>query len=262
MKRLLAVMALMLLPALAQAQNYGASGNSLMNGTVGANGTLTDTNNQQAPYGSTSQTVACPAKNYIHSAYFFHDHAALGGMSMSPGPMATSGDLVLAFVTSFFNAPIAPAGWTVIGSVQNGAHDFTTAYYRVLQTGDPSSWVWTNLGYPKGEMRLYRGYTGVDASVSIPAVGATNNPSTILNAPVMPVTAHPCEEVVFYASQQGAVGSVSTTGGLIELGIDNTGWNSITGAAQIPAAGAIPSSGLGVFSTISDQWTGYVVTIY
>lgn len=268
MKRLLALMALMLIPSLAGAQNLSLQVNSPFAALLGPNGNLTVTGNLLDQSGTTSNLAACPGVSYVDRTQSFFSAVSGRGVNLNveQPPEAQTGDFDVVFCTSDSSTPLTgPAGWTQLTpNATNSQGDVTSAWYRRTIFGDPNFWTWTGGNWPKCVMRSYRGMTGIDTAASIPAVGLTNNIGSTLILSSLPATVNPCEILVAYAAQHGAPGAQLTSiGGLVETTADNAGWSDFEGNALAPATGTTLTTGLGVSSTDSlDGWTGFVLTLH
>lgn len=152
-----------------------------------------------------------------------------------------NGDMMLIFVAAW-NSPIsAPnaGSWTTLGSCQNSANEYVAAFAGIWTAGSPTSYTFNGLNYPKAIMRVYRGASGVDASVCAPVTAGTDTNGSSLTVPALPATTAPNDEYVGEFFNDG-IPIVNPPADLSHGVTNSTQWASFDGDKVIPSQGSIP----------------------
>jgi hypothetical protein len=175
-------------------------------------------------------------------------------ITISPPAGTQPGDLMLVFIASYNFMPTAQAGWNSAGSTTSANNDDGIVFWRVYQSGDPASFTFSNVNYPKVIMRVYRGVKAVDG-VAFASSSATG---TSFAVPALAATQAAGESYVAFFANEGS--SAVNPGDLIDGTSDPTQWGSFDGDKMIPAKGAGPASETATSSTTA-YWVGAAVTL-
>jgi hypothetical protein len=170
-----------------------------------------------------------------------------------------NGDLMLVVVDAWNSSPPAPSGWSELpGVAVNSSADYATAFVQIWQTGDPTSFTFTGVNYPKAVMRVYSGATGIDKSSAAPT-GVINTDGPSFTLPALPATSEPDEEYVGFYANDNFNSAITGPSNLADGVDDQSQWASFDADELIANQGTAPAAETA--SITSGDWIGYVVTL-
>ena len=210
-----------------------------------------------APTGSAAATPA-PAITFIGRTQA-NVNSANTKVALTTPAGIQNGNLMLAVVDSWNSTPPAPSGWTQLpGTAINSSADYAAAFTRIWHSGDPTSYTFTGVNYPKAIMRVYSGATGIDASKPAPAsIVNTKGPSFTL--PALPATTVPSDEYVAFFANDNTSAAITGPSDLTDGIRDQAQWASFDADKLIANQGTVPPAETAIIS--SGNWIGYVVTL-
>jgi hypothetical protein len=164
-------------------------------------------------------------------------------------------DVMLAFIASWNSTPTAPSGWTSLGSLENADHDIGAAFVTTWHTGNPTSYTFGNVNWPKAVMRVYRGETGVDSSHFAAGGGGVSS----LTIPILSATTAADDAYVAFFVNEGS--PIIGPSDLIDVTADQTQWASFDGDKVIANRGTVPPAETASVTSGQTNWIGFAVTL-
>jgi hypothetical protein len=168
-----------------------------------------------------------------------------------------SGDVMLTFITSWNSPPKAPAGWTSLGSRSNSAQDVGAAFMKVWQTGNPTSYTFSNVNWPKAIMRVYGGVTGVDSS----NFAASGGGASSLTVPALAATTAANDVYIAFFASDDYASAITGPADLVDQTADQTQWSSFDGDKLVNSQGTVPPAESANLSSGTGNWIGFAVTL-
>ena len=77
---------------------------------------------------------------------------------------------MLVFVVDYSSNPVTPTNWTSLPAGTTWIPYNIFAYYKFWHAGDPTSYTFGIVNYPKAVMRVYRGVSSIDAVSPAPSM--------------------------------------------------------------------------------------------
>jgi hypothetical protein len=166
-------------------------------------------------------------------------------------------DVMLAFIASWNSAPTTPSGWTSLGSLGNANYGVGAAFVKTWHTGDPTSYTFGNVNWPKAVMRVYRGMTGVDSS----QFAASGGGAPSLTLPALSATTAANDAYIAFFVSDNYTRTIIGPPDLADQTVDQIQWASFDGDKLVMSRGAIPPSESASLSAGTGNWVGFAVTL-
>lgn len=167
-------------------------------------------------------------------------------------------DVMLVFVTSYNSTPTPPsARWTSLGSLGNSSSDVGAAFVKVWHTGNPTSYTFRNVNYPKAIMRVYRGVTGVDSA----HFAASSSGASALTIPALPATTVADDAYVAFFASDDYASAITGPANLADQAADQSEWSSFDGDKVVLKQGAVPPAEAARLASGTGNWIGFAATL-
>lgn len=168
-----------------------------------------------------------------------------------------NGDVMLVVIASYNSTPTPPSGWTSLGSIYNSNSDVGAAFMLVWKTGNPTSYTFGDVNWPKAMMRVYRGVTGVDSSNFV----AGGGPVSSLTIPALSATTAANDAYIAFFVSDNYASTITGPSDLANQTVDQTQWASFDGDKLVPSQEAVPPAESAGFSSGTGNWVGFAVTL-
>ena len=150
------------------------------------------------------------------------------------------GDLMLVFVVDYSSNPVTPTNWTSLPAGTTSIPYNIFAYYKFWHAGDPTSYTFGIVNYPKAVMRVYRGVSSIDAVSPAPSIYGGYTNGTSFSLPALSPTALASEFYVAFYADDYSTDAISGPGDLTHTNADQSGWSTFDGDKLIANAGTTP----------------------
>ena len=170
------------------------------------------------------------------------------------------GDLMLVFVVDYSSNPVTPTNWTSLPAGTTSIPYNIFAYYKFWHAGNPTSYTFGIVNYPKAVMRVYRGVSSIDAVSPAPSIYGGYTNGTSFSLPALSSTALPSEFYVAFYADDYSPDAISGPGDLTHTNADQSGWSTFDGDKLIAKAGTTPPAETATIATASN-WIGFDITL-